>query len=149
MKCQKLTSSSARWCTQCRCTLGFRECSNGHYNRLAAKCCGQCGSTKLTQGVNVLRLRPLTWLATIGLAALTIPKALGSLHGLSVAMFRSFASLVFPAIVSLAMIHLIAYPFLTEKGRANFSQVWMSMFSTGILAIKVILNLLLFLSKRK
>lgn len=149
MKCRKVASANSRWCANCRCTLGYRYCPEGHQNNLSAKCCSECGSAKLTPGTTSINLRPLTWVIAGLLAYLTFPPAWQWVSQFLASAYKWLLMLILPPLVTLAMIHVLAYPFLTDRGRANLNQLWSSIISLLYRMAQGLVSILLSFLRRK
>ena len=147
LKCKRLWPKGTVWCGTCGATLKARLCPEKHSNQLTSTCCQTCGSRSLTPGVRALNLRPVTFMALLGLAVIgvkailgqIIPNLLPSLYGL----LGRIESLFF----GLVVFSLLLMPILSDKGRENLSNIWVGAFKLLLKTLMAFAHLVLVVFK--
>lgn len=100
-----------------------------------AQCCTECGSSRLTEGVACLNLRPLVYLVLIGVGLLLLPVVVyGFGSGLS-AGYGFFLREVFAKLLDLAVLSLLAAWLLGPRVGKAIADVWWGAFNLILQAI--------------
>jgi hypothetical protein len=118
--CRRLSPKGTAWCGTCRATLGRRTCPDGHASPVHATCCAVCGSAKLSKGSGAVNLRPLSWLAVLGLAWATLPCLIRLAEGGTSAAQRWFWGYAADRLVVAAFLFWLVGRVLGEKVRDAF-----------------------------
>ena len=126
--CGRVWPSGTRFCGNCQATLGVQVCPNDHENPIGVQCCLTCGSRKLSKGVPVSNLRPVSWIVIVGIGLFLAPILIGQIGlGLTWA-FQSLINAFAPILVALAVLSFLLAPILGEKGGKVISELWIGLF---------------------
>lgn len=72
LKCNRIWGKDTVFCGSCGGTLGCKLCPDGHTTASSCKFCLTCGSSKLTNSVQCLPLRFISWLAIVALVVVGV-----------------------------------------------------------------------------